>query len=650
MKVILIQGLLAPYRYPIFEELGATPDWQFEVWFMGKKVKNRIWHEGDIRGYHFKYRFLPGVVLNFSHNDLNPFWINHTILNDIKKAKPHIIIMMGWDSLTSFLVHLYCRILGIKFILFADSTSHEQSWRRTLTRPVVSWHVKNADALIAGGSRSQIYLENLGGDKAKIIISYNTIDIEKYEEQVHMMQPYKQQITKELGLANKHIIFYYGQFIRRKGVDILLDAYSQLKQTHPKASLLLIGDGPYRTQLIEIITSNKLQDVVMLPNPGDEQIAAYYAIANIFVLPSREDVWGLVVNEAMAASLPVIVSDQAGCAPDLVEKGINGYIFPSGDSANLVGKIANILDNTELQKSMSQESHHKIQALSPHLMANKYKEAAMGTLTNHGEKIHFTYAAKKDFISIIIPSYKNDEELEKTLVSLKNQVNAPPHEIIVEQDEHCTGSYQTRNRALLRAQGAYIAFIDAGTIATQDWLRTGYKVIQDKDYVGGPIARESSDHNKSWAKLFGRYREFPVSEFMHDLHFAPTTNLWVKRMVIEQLGGFDGSLHSGGDREFGSRVARSHLFKQKYIQELVVIHPFRTYAELMQKQVRLSQGSQQPRARALILLLLPPLWLLKKPSFQARTITEKWQLFLMTYHLSIIHHWTAIRRDPLHVQ
>lgn len=660
MKIILIQGLLAPYRYPIFEELSKTPGWEFEVWFMGKEVKNRIWREDSLSDYHFAYKFLGGKTLNLGIKDNYPIWINSSAITELKQANPDVVIMMGWDSLTSFTTHYYCLTHNIKFVLYSDSTPLERSWRRTLTYPLVKLHVQTADALICGGTRSREYLEELGANPDNIYISYNTIDVERYAIQAAKFRESKGETLKVLGLTGKQIILYYGQLIERKGIDILINAYLTIKSKNENIALLIIGDGPYKKHLETLIKNNNLRDVIILANPGDYEISRYYAIADVFVLPSREDVWGLVVNEAMASGIPVIVSDHAGCASDLVTSGVDGYIFKSKNIYDLSKKLKKVLENKVLQKNMSRNVKQKIKFFTPKLTIKQFESAITNTLDAINQKITFKNPVAKGLVSVIIPSFHDRLGLEITLNSLKEQLDPPSYEIIVQTDKSGQGSYKTRNQAIEKSRGEFLAFIDSGTIADPDWLSQIMLLLKKSDYVGGPVKRMALEELPvySWIYSYNLHREFAINDFYTDAHFFPTTNLGVKRSVVEVCGGFDGRLRSSGDLEFGDRVWRSRRFSQHYSQNLVVTHPLRTYKELVKKQRRLAEGYFDLRRYypgrfgqisplfplfELIKYLLPPLWLLQKSSFRALPFSEKIKVFITSYHFSSIYHKAVIR-------
>src|SRR3990172_1417296 len=665
MRVVLIQGLLAPYRYTIFEALAKTPGWELEVWFMGKKVKNRIWEQDALSSYKFKYSFLNGITLNFGMKDNDPFWINFGTHSLLVKTKPDVVIMMGWDSLTSFLAHLYCKILGIKFVLYSDSTPMEKSWRRFVTLPFVKLHVSKANAFIAGGTRSKSYLEKLGANPDKIFVSYNTVDVEKYKRLIRNFKKNSRQLREELGIGKKFVIMYYAQLIERKGGDLLIQAYRKLKAIHKNIFLLLIGDGPFKENLESLIRLHGIGDVEILANPGDDEVCKYYAIASVFVLPSREDVWGLVVNEAMASGLPVVVSNKAGSSADLVKDDYNGYVFKSENVDDLAKKLEKIIANEALRRKMSLSSLKHISSYDPKITVRKFLEAVENLFVNKEAKIAFLSNNKPDLISVIVPVHRNQVGLKKTVESLQNQkyVNFEI-ELIVEKDESGDGSYKIRNNALRKAKGEYIAFIDAGTTASPNWLKKGYEDLKKYDYIGGPIevVREETSESPELIYLFERNREFAVNEFMQDLHFAPTTNLFVKRSVVEKLGGFDARLKSSGDLEFGERVYHFGSFSQFYDSDLVVYHPARNYSELIKKQKRLASGfvdlgrlypDRFPQFRfniikSVIRALAPPLWLLWNKSWQTLSFDEKIKVFGVSYFLAFVQHNQAIRYALLH--
>lgn len=255
-------------------------------------------------------------------------------------------------------------------------------------------------------------------------------------------------------------------------------------------------------------------------------------------------------------------------------------------------------------------------------------------------QIVFKEKAIPSFISVIIPVYKDADGLKDTLTSLHAQsIGRDKYEIIVVNDggdtavnELCSnykvrvvehkpnrGSYYARNRGIEISRGEFLAFVDADIKVPVDWLEKGVKALNDYDYIAGDI---NIDETK--VKTLTNYYElktaFPVRDFFLHKHFGPTANIFVKRKVFEEIGGFDERLQSAGDKEFGERIFRFTGFKQAHLKDIAVLHPPRDYRGLIKKLDRVYKGQNDlarlyperfrfPRVRFIDLLkefFLPP--------------------------------------------
>jgi glycosyltransferase involved in cell wall biosynthesis len=133
--------------------------------------------------------------------------------------------------------------------------------------------------------------------------------------------------------------------------------------------LVFVGDGPARSALLQHAAAINPGSIHLAGYSQREELAAYYALADVFVFPTHTDPWGLVVNEAMACGLPVICSDAAGCGADLVESGWNGRIFAAGDVGQLTRAMNELAKDAELRSLMAQHSRQRIDQYSPEAWA-----------------------------------------------------------------------------------------------------------------------------------------------------------------------------------------------------------------------------------------------------------------------------------------
>ncbi|MBN1374341.1 glycosyltransferase family 2 protein [Candidatus Dojkabacteria bacterium] len=223
-------------------------------------------------------------------------------------------------------------------------------------------------------------------------------------------------------------------------------------------------------------------------------------------------------------------------------------------------------------------------------------------------KVAFKNKAKCDFISVIIPVYKDPAGIKDTLESLKTQTLKPSeYEVIVandgadsETEKVCEeykvktvsqfsnkGSYSARDLGLQVSSGEYIAFVNANVKVSKDWLEKGIKNLKKYDYMGGSVVFDKSKVTKlvHWYQYF---TEFDNKTYLARRHFCPTVNLFVKRVIIEDLGAFDRRLFSSGDLEFGNRVWMSKKYSQHFDETLMVMHPLRESMD--QKMIRVRCG------------------------------------------------------------
>jgi glycosyltransferase AglI len=211
--------------------------------------------------------------------------------------------------------------------------------------------------------------------------------------------------------------------------------------------------------------------------------------------------------------------------------------------------------------------------------------------------------------SIIIPVFSDEDGLQVTLESIKQNIgNRKDIEIIVCNDgggrhiseiaasygarevrlESNKGSYSARNRGIEASSGDILVFLDADQQITKNWLDEGIASLNDADYAGGQIKVALPGEPSIW-DLFDHKTAFPVEEFLQTVHFAPTGNLFIKKFLIKNVGSFNESLRSGGDRDFGIRVFNQG-FKQVYASKAVTIHPARGRMEQFIKLKRIARG------------------------------------------------------------
>jgi glycosyltransferase involved in cell wall biosynthesis len=192
-----------------------------------------------------------------------------------------------------------------------------------------------AKALIATGSESQIYLEKIGVNRTKILNIKLAIDMTPFH--LRMDERTRIELRKNM-LISGLCYLYVGQLTNMKGVQFLVDAWDIFSaDERSNATLVMIGNGEQKESLKKEVVEKGLSNVRFVPFVQPDELPQYYELADIFVFPTLGDVWGVVINEALASGLPVICSKYAGCASDLIVEGLNGWIVDPSSLQDLTG-------------------------------------------------------------------------------------------------------------------------------------------------------------------------------------------------------------------------------------------------------------------------------------------------------------------------
>ena len=339
-KVMLITNIISPYRIPLFNAICEIGNFDFKVIALAEKEKNREWEINKDK-IKFNYQILPGWHLFIWGKEREvPIHLNRNVLKTLWEYKPDIVITSGYDSIAYWQSFLYCKFLRKKFILWNGTTLLSVGGRTGVRRILKRIIVKNANGYIAYGTKAKEYLKHLGAKSENIYISLNTVDTNDFHNKVFQYRNSK-KFHKEREKYPGVLFLYVGQLIKRKGLIQVLKALSVLQNS--EVGLIVVGNGPEDERLKTFCIKNELQNVFFEGFHQQEDLPRYYALADILILPSFEEVWGLVANEALASGLYVLCSRYAGAGYDLVKEGWNGKIF---DPYN-VEELAMVIQKTK---------------------------------------------------------------------------------------------------------------------------------------------------------------------------------------------------------------------------------------------------------------------------------------------------------------
>jgi glycosyltransferase involved in cell wall biosynthesis len=260
--------------------------------------------------------------------------------NVLRAFSPHAVAIPGYSEPQCLKAARLCRRLGIPTVLMSDSHALNRK-RSSLRETVKSSLLSLFDAALVAGSPHVDYLVRLGFSPEKITTGYDVVDNK------HFRSGSASDANSTTCDPLRNYFFCCSRFIEGKNLHLLVDAFNRYRRsTQSNAwNLVIAGDGPLYESITHQVASLSLASHIhLLGRKTYDELPPLYASAGAFVFPSSAETWGLVVNEAMAAGLPVLVSRAAGCHVDLIKEGINGHVFDPTDPtglASLLSKIAN---------------------------------------------------------------------------------------------------------------------------------------------------------------------------------------------------------------------------------------------------------------------------------------------------------------------
>jgi glycosyltransferase involved in cell wall biosynthesis len=345
IRLAIIHPSPYPVKLPLFDIVCAQTD--SIVLFSSKdSVDHPEWNVDEVlKQFNFKYKFLPGFRIK--RMDVRPsvFWY-------LLRYKPDVVVTTEFNLQTIF-SYAYARLFNSRILIQSNATTNTDAIF-TKRKSLREWLIKHCDGFIANSSETKKYLCALGANPQKITISVQTIDVNKWKIAVSKYKHLRNELKNELGLREK-VILYVGNLHQGKGVNFLLEAFSNVAQTLADTNILIVGGGSEEQRLRDYCKQKGIMERVIFAGYKQSwELPKYYALADLFVFPTLYDHFGLVVIEALASGLPVICSQFAGSALDLIKDGVNGYIIDPRNIENLSDSLVNILADESLLQKLKQ--------------------------------------------------------------------------------------------------------------------------------------------------------------------------------------------------------------------------------------------------------------------------------------------------------
>lgn len=343
MKLLVLTNAPAPYRMDFFAELGKKLQLTVLIEQSAAEQTHRNPNWFTDYAHSFETIYLNGIKCG--SKKLHPEVIKH-----LKSKEYDLILVMGYSLPTEILSIIYLHCKHIPFILCFDGTVPKQtSAAKTMLKKYL---ISKASYFLSTGEATDEYIRDMTGREANIYrVPFTTLHRADLPLAIPNAEE-KEQYRQKLGLTGRKVILSVGQFIHRKGYDVLMEAAAQLTEGY---EFYIVGDEPTE-EYISLKQELALENVHFIGFRKKDELADYYLAADYFVLPTREDVWALVIPEAMSYGLPTITTDHCGAGVELIKPHFPECIVPIND-VNAIAEALRILDqNPQRQETISTES------------------------------------------------------------------------------------------------------------------------------------------------------------------------------------------------------------------------------------------------------------------------------------------------------
>jgi glycosyltransferase involved in cell wall biosynthesis len=277
------------------------------------------------------------------------------IARALTASSPDVVVVSGWSTFAAQAAIAWCRANRRPGVLVVESPDEgpRPGWRRAVKQAVVPSIVANAAAVLVTGSLARRSMLSRGAEPDRIHVFANTIDVDAFAQQADRLRVRRFELREALLGATDDdvVVLYVGRLAPEKRLDVLVRACV----ADERILLVLTGGGPARPGLEQLAADQGVRLRLQGDLPWHEVLESYVA-ADVFALLSERETWGVVVNEAAAAGLPLVVSDRVGAAHDLVREGQNGFVVPAGDVPAAADAIRRLAEDPSLRSRFGERS------------------------------------------------------------------------------------------------------------------------------------------------------------------------------------------------------------------------------------------------------------------------------------------------------
>lgn len=385
-RIAIVASHPVQYHAHWYRELARSEELEIEVLYCHRATPEDQarsgfsvpfeWDVPLLDGY--RYRFLrnasrrPGVS-EFGGMD------SPELRGIIGRERHDAVVVSGWHTRSYWQAILACRHHGIPVLVRSDSHLHDD---RSALKQALKWlpyryFIPRFAACLAAGTWSREYFIHYGARPDRVFTVAHSVppafDLDR--------AAVRGEFRRRHGIGGQTVFLFAGKFIPRKRPLDLIRALAAAADAGSPVHGVLAGDGPMRGEM-EALAAALRAPVTFAGFLNQRAMIDACLASDILALPSDQDTWGLVVNEAMTWGRACIVSDRVGCGPDLIEAGSTGFVFPAGDVNALAGLMRRIAEHPPLAAKMGEEAERRIAEHSPKAAARQFIRAIAAIMEN----------------------------------------------------------------------------------------------------------------------------------------------------------------------------------------------------------------------------------------------------------------------------
>jgi glycosyltransferase involved in cell wall biosynthesis len=354
MRIALLTEIPAPFRLPLFAALAAKPDVDLHVLFLAENDPRRSYPSYE--------RAFESEVLRGKDVLLGRPWIvlNVGVSGRLRRLRPDVVIVGGWNQPAFWQALLHARRTRVPLVVWVESTARDERAGRGPAEAAKRVFVRSAAAFLVPGRAAGHYVRSLGA--GEIAVAPNAVDLGIFGRRVEK----RTELRAKLGLDGVTFLCV-SRLSPEKGVDVLVRAFDGVP-----GELAVVGDGPDRDRVAALAGPR----VRLLGRIERDELVDWYAAADAFVMPSRSETWGMSMQEAAAAGLPLIASEAPGAGYDLIEEGVNGFRVPVEDVEALRRALTRVATDESFRERARPRTRELARGYTPEAWADAVAQLA----------------------------------------------------------------------------------------------------------------------------------------------------------------------------------------------------------------------------------------------------------------------------------